>query len=54
MPGAANKFYFAEKIPVVFVVVFSLLFANTFSMLLLEFGHTYLFPKHVSSDCPLV
>jgi hypothetical protein len=43
---AGHKFYFAEKVPLAFSFVFSLLFANTLLMLLLAFAGKYFLPKH--------
>lgn len=49
MPGAGgHRFYFVEKVPLAFSIVFSLLFANTFLILLLEFAGKYFLPKDVS------
>lgn len=45
MPGAGHKFYFVEKVPLAFSVLLSLLFANTFLMLLPEFARKHLFPR---------
>src|ERR1700751_6064592 len=47
MPGGRHKFYFVKKAPWVFSVAVSLLFANTFLMLLLEFAGKYILPKKV-------
>jgi hypothetical protein len=45
MLGGRHRFEFVGKEPLVFVVVVSLLFANTFLMLLLDFGAKYFLPK---------
>ena len=48
MPGAGgHKFYFMGKVPLVFSLVGSLLFANTFLILLLQFAGKYILPKNV-------
>lgn len=47
MPGTGHRFYFVGKVPLVFSVVLSLLFANTFLMLLLEFAGKYFLPREV-------
>jgi hypothetical protein len=45
MPGLGRRFYFVEKVPLAFSVFLSLLFANTFLMLLPEFPRKYVFPR---------
>ena len=46
MPGAGgHRFYFVGKVPVVFRVVATLLFVNTFLILVLPFGAKYFLPK---------
>jgi hypothetical protein len=46
MPGVGgHRFQFADKPPSAFGVVFTLLLANTFLMLLLENGAKYFLPK---------
>ena len=45
MPGGRHRFEFEGKEPLVFRVVASLLFANTFLLLLLAFGAKYFLPK---------
>ena len=46
MPGAGgHRFYFVGKVPVVFRVVATLLFVNTFLLMSLDFGAKYLLPK---------
>jgi hypothetical protein len=46
MPGAGgHRFEFVGKEPLVLRVVISLLFVNTFLMLLLTFGAKYVLPK---------
>ena len=47
MPGGRHTFYFVGKEPLALWAVASLLFANTFLMLSLEFGGKYFLPKHV-------
>jgi hypothetical protein len=47
MPGAGHRFYFVGKVPLVFSVVLSLLLANTFLMLLLQFAGKYFLTKGV-------
>ncbi len=48
MPAAGgHRFDFVGKVPLVFSVIFALLFANTFVMLLLEFAGKYLLPREV-------
>ena len=46
MPGGRHRFEFVGKEPLVFWVIASLLFANTFLMLTLDFGGKYFLPKH--------
>jgi hypothetical protein len=47
MPGVGgHKFYFTEKVPLVFLFVLLLLFANTFFMLSLDFVGKYFVPKN--------
>ena len=46
MPGTGrHRFEFVEKPPFAFGLVFALLFANTFLMLLLDNGAKYFLPK---------
>lgn len=45
MPGGRHKFYFVGKAPLVFSMAISLLLANTFLMLLLEFAGRYILPQ---------
>lgn len=47
MPGAGHRIHFVGKVPLAFSAVFSLLFANTLLMLLLEFAGKYFLPKAV-------
>jgi hypothetical protein len=47
MPGAGHRFYFVGKVPLAFSVALSLLFANTFLMLFLEFAGKYFLPTNV-------
>ena len=47
MPGGRHKFYFVGKAPLVFSVAASLLFANTFLILLLEFAGKYILPNKI-------
>jgi hypothetical protein len=49
MPGAGHRFYFVGKVPLAFVVLFSLLFVNTFLMLFLEFAGKH-FPSRNALD----
>ena len=52
MPGGRHRFEFVGKEPLVFWVVATLLFANTFLMLLLEFGAKYFLPQASLSQQP--
>ena len=45
MPGGGHRFEFVGKDPVVFRVVVTLLFVNTFLFLSLDFGAKYFLPK---------
>jgi hypothetical protein len=47
MPGAGHRFYFVGKVSLAFSVAASLLFANTFLMLFLEFAGKYILPRPV-------
>jgi len=54
MPGAGHKFYFVGKVPIAFSVLASILFVNTFLMLLLYFAGKYFLSKKRSRQRPLV
>jgi hypothetical protein len=45
MPGGRRQFEFVDKQPLVFQVVATLLFVNTFLFLSLSFGAKYFLPK---------
>ncbi len=45
MPGGRHQFEFVGKEPLVFWVVATLLFVNTFLLLLLDFGARHFLPK---------